>query len=151
MMQQLYACLFSLRTRVQYRCTIASQLLLSLRVRHDVSRWWAEAARELGVCENLNRWHFGDCIFSNIRPKVKGNNPCLFWFVCLKYFYFPYCFIRDQLSHPMLDVTFSFVKSDCIEDICSGLVLNSFRPERILFLQGTSLDWTRCVPGTVRD
>ncbi len=70
---------------------------------------------------------------------MKGNNPCLFWFVCLKYFSFPYCFIRDQLSHPMLE-TFSFVKSDCIEDIRSGLVLNSFRPERILFLQGTSLD-----------
>ncbi len=47
---------------------------------------------------------------------MKGNNPCLFWFVCLKYFSFPYCFIRDHLSHPVLE-TFTFVKSDCIEDV----------------------------------
>ncbi len=47
--------------------------------------------------------------------------------------------------------TFTFTESDFIEDVRSGLVLNSFGTECILFLQGTSLDWTRRVSGTVRD
>ncbi len=84
---------------------------------------------------------------------MKGNNPCLFWFVCLKYFYFPYCFIRDCPSHRVCGQleTFTFTESDFIEDVRSELELNSFGTECILFLQGTLLDWTCRVPGTVRD
>ncbi len=47
--------------------------------------------------------------------------------------------------------TFTFTESDIIEDVRSELELNLFGTECILFLQWTLLDWTRRVPGTVRD
>ncbi len=46
--------------------------------------------------------------------------------------------------------TFTFTESDFIEDVRSELELNSFGTECILFLQGTLLDWTPRVLGTVR-
>lgn len=54
--------------------------------------WQAEAAREFGVWISESLSFLETVYLFNIRPKVKGNNPCLFWFVCLKYFYFSLLF-----------------------------------------------------------
>ncbi len=76
----------------------------------------------------------------------------LFILVCLlKVFLFSLFYSRLSESPRVRPDTFTFTESDLIEDVRSELELNSFATECILFLQGTSLDWTLLVPGTVRD
>ncbi len=55
------------------------------RRKEEHRTWRAEAAREFGVWISESLSFLETVYFFNIRPKVKGNNPCLFWFVCLKY------------------------------------------------------------------
>ncbi len=62
--------------------------------------WQAEAAREFGVWISESLSFLETVYLFNIRPKVKGNNPCLFWFVCLKYFYFSLLFYSRLSESP---------------------------------------------------